>query len=100
MRASVRLLALLLAVLLLAFEIEPFEEEYEESHPAAHHGATIDRPASTWETCDKEQGAQALVVIVDSHPLLVCILPPLPSVDRPVVDPAHPVRDKSPPTGI
>ncbi len=90
-------IALLLACNYFAFQVELFEDEYEENHPVPHSTCSFTHPSLTWESFDKDNALQAFVVHVELQVQLVNILP-APAIRRVVeAPPSHPVRDKSPP---
>jgi hypothetical protein len=93
-----RVVALVLAVLLLSFEVEPFEDEYEDNNPLPTGGAsTIAKPASTWETCDKNQASKAFVFTAVVRLEFLVPFPPLEQASSfAQIVPQRP-RDKSPP---
>lgn len=89
--------AFALACNFFAFQIEPFEAEYELSHPAVPDGPAISSNTLSWESFGKEDAPQPF--IPDPGISLVCLLVLLPA-DAPAflsTTPTHPVRDKSPP---
>lgn len=86
-----------LAVVYFLFQIEPFEDEYREHHPAPAGTLAFSKPSVNWESFDKTNAPEAFVVDprITCGPLgiVTCIEP----LARPLCAPVHPVRDKSPP---
>jgi hypothetical protein len=90
-------IALLLASNYFAFQVELFDDEYEENHPAPSATCSITHPALNWESFDKDNALQAFVFNAEICIQLVDLLP---SVSTPLLHltaPSHPIRDKSPP---
>ena len=95
------LLALLLACNYFAFRVELFPSEEELNHPVNDcFPRTVSVTASTlnWETFDKDNAPKAVTIRVWSGLGVVTVVPVLPMPPAPHAAPAHPVRDKSPPS--
>lgn len=91
-------IALLLAVTYLGFQFELDPEEYLEQHRPPAERPTWSTPSVTWETFDKTNAPEAFTVepclpIVPVSPVIICD-----DLLDPFAPPAHPVRDKSPPS--
>jgi len=91
------LLALLLASNYLAFQIEPFEEEYSAKHSTEPLTCSISSVSLDWETFDKENAPKAFVFRVDVRiePLFLLHQEELRKSATPPQ--FQPIRDKSPP---
>ena len=86
-----------LAANYFAFQVELFDEEYEQNHPAHSGGLAFVASSLTWESFDKENAPQAIVFDAGLRMEFLFPYPGLPAEHaRP--DPQYqPVRDKSPP---
>jgi hypothetical protein len=91
------LAALLLACNYLAFQVELFEDEYEQNHPVPSAGSGISSYSANWESFDKDNAPQAFYFdpILRLDCLLVFRSPNV--FERPATPPFQPIRDKSPP---
>jgi len=92
------IVALILAATYFCFQVEPFDDEYLENHPLPVDGPALSAPSVTWETFDKSNAPQAFTVdpCIEIRPLQIVDLTDEPL--DPYAPPAHPVRDKSPPS--
>jgi hypothetical protein len=91
------IVALLLATNYCAFQIEPFEEEYEANHPPAPDSPVFSQPTITWESFDKQNAPKAFVF---DAAIQIQFLFSLPSQHFRFLLPCPQhqlVRDKSPP---
>jgi hypothetical protein len=90
--------AFLLAATYFCFQVEPFEDEYIEQHRLPSARSAFSAPSVTWETFDKSNAPKAF--IVDPCIAIEALDPVFISDDPldPCSPPAHPVRDKSPPS--
>jgi hypothetical protein len=93
------LVAFFLACNYFAFQVELFDEEYEENHSQSTglDGPAISPSSLSWETFDKENAPKAFTI----EPVfqLQCLFPFF-ATDQRVADPIIPyfvIRDKSPP---
>lgn len=86
-----------LAITYFLFQVEPFEDEYRESHPAHMDGWSLSKPTLNWESFDKTNAPKAFVVDPVVPPVLVAIIDRADREIDPLICPARPVRDKSPP---
>ena len=95
-----RKIALVLALTYAAFRTEPFEKEYEYSHPADAAGASVPAiglPTLTWETFDKDNAPKAFVfTLLTMFFVLMLSLNVVPFF-RVIPAPFRILRDKSPP---
>jgi len=91
------LVSLVLAANYLAYQVEFFEEEYEQNHPAHSGGWSFMMPALTWESFDKENAPQAIVFDAGLRVEFLFSYPVIPGEETPPCPPYQPVRDKSPP---
>jgi hypothetical protein len=89
--------AFVLATNYFAFQVEPFEEEYEANHPARAETCAFSQPTITWESFDKQNAPKAFVFDADVRLQFLFSFPPqrftllLPNSQY------QPIRDKSPP---
>jgi hypothetical protein len=88
---------LLLASNYFAFQVEMFEEEYEQNHRRVSEECSFAAPSLNWESFDKNNAPKAfkLEPVFMSEPLFFLITTRLPEFIS--VHPIHRVRDKSPP---
>ena len=95
-----RLIALFLACNYFSFQVELFDDEYEENHPAPTDPGTTAFTTSSlnWETFDKENAPKAFTIEPSFQ--LECLFP-LPTSNVRIFPPCTPffdIRDKSPPS--
>ena len=90
-------IALLLACNYFAFQVELFEDEYEENHPLPAKTSCVSSLSTNWESFDKDNAPQAYYF--DAGLRLECLLVLQPSFafESFSAPPFHPIRDKSPP---
>ena len=91
--------AVVLACNYFAFQVELFDAEYEENHPAptVPGSHALSHPTLTWESFDKNNAPKAFVVDAGLGVECLAIIPLGTDVKASPVAPYHPVRDKSPP---
>jgi hypothetical protein len=89
--------SLLLAADYFAFQVELFDNEYEENHRPIATTCSIAAPSLNWESFDKENAQQAFVfdAIVKVEFLFTLDFPRFQF--SPPSLPYQPIRDKSPP---
>jgi hypothetical protein len=92
--------ALVLASNYFTFQIELFDDEYEENHPQAPTAPAISSPTLTWESFDKDNAPQPIVVDAIITLCVTFTLPaenPFEEIPAPTL---HRIRDKSPPLPV
>ena len=89
--------ALILACNYFAFQVELFDAEYEENHPAPVTSSAVSSPTLTWESFDKDGALEAFVLNACLRIECVVILPLPPPAPPVAAPPSTLVRDKSPP---
>lgn len=92
-----KIVALMLATIYFAFQVELFEDEYEANHPTGDGSSEVGSHCLSWESIDKDDAAEPYVfdALIALHALFE-----IPSeATAPFIElvDAHPVRDKSPP---
>jgi hypothetical protein len=93
-----KFIAALVALNYFAFRVELFEDEYEQSHPDVLSGhTTISVSSLNWESFDKDNAQQA--VVVDAGITSFCLFTLLDEFDAQpyAFQPFSLIRDKSPP---
>ena len=94
-----RLIAFVLASNYFSYQVELFEDEYEENHPKQSDAgaAAITSSSINWETFDKENAPKAFTIEPSFQ--LECLFPLNVSNDQvaPAYVPYFDIRDKSPP---
>ena len=90
-------IAFILACNYFAFQVELFEDEYEQNHPSPTRILSISRLSTTWESFDKENAPQEFYFDADLHLECLLVLQPPVVFESIFAPPFHPVRDKSPP---
>jgi len=91
------IVALILAANYFAFQVELFEEEYEQNHRPVSQTSAVGSPTVNWETFSKSEAAKAFVVTVETHFQLLLPAPVEPVTRIALVVTRDLVRDKSPP---
>ena len=90
-------LAFILAANYFAFQVELFEDEYEENHPTPFPTCSLTRPTLSWESFDKDNALQAFAFNAEMRDEPVAFLPPVIPPRLNFTPAFHPIRDKSPP---
>jgi hypothetical protein len=86
-----------LALNYFAFQVELFEEEYEQNHKKMSEECSVSTPTLNWETFDKNNAPKAFTIQPTLPVELLFVFPgPAKLQSSPIVQEA-PVRDKSPP---
>ncbi|HZY09732.1 MAG TPA: hypothetical protein VFF29_01115 [Bacteroidota bacterium] len=93
-------ISLLLAVNYFAFQVEPFEDEYEDNHPQLSTTPTITKPTVTWETFDKSNAPKAFVFNTEISFEFLSGIPRIARAEYLLILHLYIIRDKSPPHSI
>jgi hypothetical protein len=95
-----KFIAALVALNYFAFRIELFEDEYEQNHPDPTSGQTLSVSSLNWESFDKDNAQQA--VVVDAGITSLCLFTLINEFDvQPYAfQPFSLIRDKSPPSPV
>jgi len=96
-RALNSCLGFLLAFNYFTFQVEPFENEYEENHPPPSRTLCISCLSVTWESFDKENAPPAFRFDGGLEMECVLCLLPLQVSEAPAWILPKIIRDKSPP---
>ena len=94
---AARCVALILAVNYFAFQVELFEDEYEENHPRHDDRLAFSAPTLTWESFDKNNAPQPFVIEPCFRVELIAWLDPPATESLSSHCPFRDLRDKSPP---
>ena len=100
MRQLFKYVALLLAANYFGFQVELFENEYEQNHRPVSQTSSIGSPTVNWETFDKSNAPKAFVfnAEVAIQLLHLASVPSIPLYHHLVDDDL--IRDKSPPSAF
>ena len=90
-------IALILAANYFAFQVELFEDEYEQNHRPVSRTSAVGSPTTNWETFSKTEAAKAFVVTVETILQFLHPVPVEPVTRIHLVIQRDLVRDKSPP---
>jgi hypothetical protein len=91
------LTALVLACNYFAFQIELFEDEYEENHRLPSETSAIAGYSANLESIEKDNAPEALYFNAWLRIVCLFVLSPHPASLSVNECPLHPIRDKSPP---
>lgn len=96
------LVALLLAGNYFAFQVELFEEEFEQNQPLCDfsHELRFTSPTLNWESFDKTNAPQAFTLNPDFRIFVLFEIPSPTNQSIPAQRPFSDIRDKSPPLSI
>ena len=93
-------LAVLVALNYFSFRVELFGDEYNDNHPPISSSSSFTLPSINWETFDKDNAPQAIILTPDLHVSFLLLLEKqIPEIAPEYVF-IHPVRDKSPPVHL
>ncbi len=95
-----RCLALVVAVNYAAFRVELFEDEYQSSHPSRSTAPAVSATTLNWETFDKDNAPQAIVVTAAITTICLLTVSDTFNVQPSAFLPFKLIRDKSPPTPV
>lgn len=95
-----RCLAFIVALNYFAFRVELFDDEYQSSHPSRSAAPAISSSALNWETFDKDNAPQAIVVTAAITTICLLTVSDTFEVQPSAFLPFKLIRDKSPPTPV
>jgi hypothetical protein len=97
-RLNIRhVVALIVALNYLAFRTEICDSEREQHQPVVPAGSSIAPSTITWESFDKDNAPQAIILHPRTEFICLCKSLPVVQLHEPGFFPFSPVRDKSPP---